>query len=293
MSTAGIVLFASDLHGITARYEKLFTAIRERKPSAVLLGGDLLPHALIKKHTSGFPAADFVLSYLRPALSDLKEQMKEAYPLIAVIMGNDDPRAEEENFLSLQESGLWQYIHNRSILHRGFTITGYAYVPPTPFALKDWERYDVSRYVDPGCSHPDEGKRTAPVDPNETEWSTIAQDLLRLSSGVEMSRSVWLFHSPPYQTGLDRAALDNVFFDHVPLDVHVGSIAIKRFIESEQPLLTLHGHIHESSRITGIWKEKLGQTIAVNAAAEKGEFCLISFEPDKPEEAVREIMAID
>jgi len=30
-------------------------------------------------------------------------------------------------------------------------------VPPTPFLLKDWEKYDVSAYVDPGCVSPEEG----------------------------------------------------------------------------------------------------------------------------------------
>jgi len=40
-----------------------------------------------------------------------------------------------------------------------------------------------------------------------------------------------VLHSPPYDTGLDRAALDGRSVDHAPLDVHVGSIAIRRFIE--------------------------------------------------------------
>jgi len=35
----------------------------------------------------------------------------------------------------------------------------------------------------------------------------------------------------------------------------VGSIAVRRFIEERQPLLTLHGHIHESARLTGDWRE--------------------------------------
>ena len=39
-------LFASDLHGSLPRYERLFAEIRERRPEAVLLGGDLLPSAL-------------------------------------------------------------------------------------------------------------------------------------------------------------------------------------------------------------------------------------------------------
>ena len=48
--------------------------------------------------------------------------------------------------------------------------------------------------------------------------------------------------------------------DHIPLDVHVGSIAIKRFIEAKQPMLTLHGHVHESTRLTGNWQQHIGNT---------------------------------
>ena len=56
-----------------------------------------------------------------------------------------------------------------------------------------------------------------------------------------LSRAVFLFHTPPYNTGLDRAALDGKKVNYVDLDVHVGSIAVRRFIESKQPLLTCTG----------------------------------------------------
>ena len=72
----------------------------------------------------------------------------------------------------------------------------------------------------------------------------------------DLSRAMFLFHTPPYNTGLDRAALDGKKVNYVDLDVHVGSIAVRRFIESRQPLLTLHGHIHESARITGSGKNE-------------------------------------
>lgn len=42
---------------------------------------------------------------------------------------------------------------------------------------------------------------------------------------------------------------------YAPMDVHVGSIALRRFIEARQPLLTLHGHVHESARLTGSWHQ--------------------------------------
>ena len=35
--------FATDIHGSTSRYKKLLDAIRDERPGAVFLGGDLLP----------------------------------------------------------------------------------------------------------------------------------------------------------------------------------------------------------------------------------------------------------
>jgi Icc-related predicted phosphoesterase len=75
--------------------------------------------------------------------------------------------------------------------------------------------------------------------------------------------------------------------DHVPVDVHVGSIAIKQFIEEKQPLLTLHGHIHESARITGSWKERIGNTFCFSAARDGPELALVRFDPDSPENTSR------
>jgi Icc-related predicted phosphoesterase len=75
--------------------------------------------------------------------------------------------------------------------------------------------------------------------------------------------------------------------DNTTLDVHVGSIAIRRFIEKRQPLITLHGHIHESARLTGSWRERLGRTWAFSAAHDGAELALVRFDPADPERATR------
>ena len=77
--------------------------------------------------------------------------------------------------------------------------------------------------------------------------------------------------------------------DHVPLDLHVGSIAVKRLIESRQPMITLHGHVHESARLTGSWKERIGRTHAFSAAHDGLELALIRFDPESPDTATREL----
>jgi uncharacterized protein len=283
-------LFVSDLHGRTERYQSLFAAILRKRPDFVFIGGDLLPPAIAALASSGLALNDFINSYLVAQFSALRDTLGDRYPDIFVILGNDDGRFEEESLLNADSNGLWHYAHNRKLSCRGFDIYGYSYVPPTPFMLKDWERYDVSAYVDPGCVPPDEGYRTFEVSEYDIRYSTIAEDLSQLANSDDLSHAVFLFHAPPYNTKLDFAALEGKFIDYAPLDPHVGSIAVRRFIEDRQPLITLHGHIHEATRLTGVWHERLGETHAFTAAHDGVELALVEFHLESPDKAIRELL---
>jgi uncharacterized protein len=283
-------LFSSDLHGREERYAKLLAAAADEHPAAVFLGGDLLPSAFDFAKSADPAHEDFVGGYLVPAFRDLRRQLAHAYPAVFVILGNDDPRFEESAMQVAAADGLWFYAHERRIEWAGYTVYGYSCVPPTPFRLKDWERYDVSRYVDPGCSSPEEGWRTVPAVESDVRYGTIKGDLEALVGSDAPDRTILLFHAPPYGTPLDRAALDGVSVDYAPLDVHVGSIAISRFIEARQPLVTLHGHIHESARLTGSWRTTIGRTHAFSAAHDGSELALVRFDPENPAAATRELV---
>lgn len=283
-------LFACDLHGRTRRYEKLFEAVRDETPGAVFLGGDLMPHGLMPASDGGHEHRDFLHDFLVPRFTRLMKELGRRYPRVFLILGNDDGRAWEGDFVDASSSGIWEYAHNKRIDFGSYRVYGYSYVSPTPFLLKDWEKYDVSRYVDPGCVSPEEGFRTVPIPDNEKKYSLIKEDLEGLAGGDILGNAVFLFHTPPHRTLLDRAALDGKMVDHVPLDVHVGSIAVRRFIEARQPLLTLHGHIHESSGITGFWRDKIGRTAMFSAAWHGPELALVSFDLEKLEEADRWLM---
>jgi Icc-related predicted phosphoesterase len=274
-------VFASDLHGTVDRYQKLLAVVAGERPAAVFLGGDLLP-----LHSSG----GFVEEFLAPGFAHLREASASTYPRVFLIPGNDDPRAEEPAFLEAAAGGLWEYAHGRRQEMGPFTVYGYACVPPTPFRLKDWERYDVSRYVDPGCVSPEDGIRTVAQPESDVKWGTIEADLARLVGADSLEHAVFLFHAPPHGGKLDRAALDGRVVDHAPVDVHVGSIAVRRFIETRQPLVTLHGHIHESARLTGSWRERMGRTFCFSAAHDGPELALVRFDLEDPGGARRELL---
>jgi len=281
--------FVSDLHGKIDRYRKLFDFIARERPQAVFLGGDLLPMPFDGSWSREPAGDDFVEDFLVAQFQKLAESLGGGYPRVMLILGNDDPRAEEAAMEQVSGRGVWEYVHDRKVVVDGIPVYGYAYVPPTPFQLKDWERYDVSRFVDVGCVSPEEGRRSVPVPERVVRYATIEKDLKRLTGDDDLEQAVFLFHSPPYRTKLDRAALDNKMVDHAPLDVHVGSIAIRRLIETRQPLVTLHGHIHESAGLTNAWRDRIGRTHMLSAAHGGPELALVRFDTDDPAKATREL----
>ena len=83
---------------------------------------------------------------------------------------------------------------------------------------------------------------------------TIEEDLRELALLGDPARTVYVCHTPPYGTDLDQ----------MHGGASIGSPALRAFIEREQPLLTLHGHVHESPRMSGSITDRLGETVCVN-----------------------------
>ncbi|MDY0342388.1 MAG: metallophosphoesterase [Lentimicrobium sp.] len=276
--------FVSDLHGSISRYELLFREMIRNKPSFVFLGGDLLPHIHRSARLKGENIPDFASDFLIPGFKKVRSQLGCNYPEVFVIMGNDDHRVEEPKFVEAAEKELWTYLNTSSFKFGPYTIYGYPFVPPTPFLLKDWEKYDISNAVSTGSLPPDAGFRT--VDSDDTSAATIAEDLEKLTADADMSKAVFLFHSPPYQSLLDQAEVGKP----VSSPLHVGSKAILNFIRERQPYLTMHGHIHESARLSGHWQQKFGRTQAFNAAHDGFGLSIIQFQIDNPDLAQRIIL---
>jgi len=231
---------------------------------------------------------DFLSRFISKPIMDLRE--KGIQTEVFVILGNDDPRTAAASLERLCTEGSLHYVNERAVPFGDLFVAGYSYVPPSPFLLKDWELYDVSRYVPPGSVPPDAGFRTVPVDSNRIRNRTMAMDLKELAEKSPPDRTIYLFHAPPANTCLDRAATDGRFIDGVPMDHNIGSMAIRRFIERYQPPITLHGHVHESRRISGSWNERLGKTLMINAANDGPELALVRFDTDDPKGASLELV---
>jgi Icc-related predicted phosphoesterase len=115
---------------------------------------------------------------------------------------------------------------------------------------------------------------------NKTPWNTpreypeeaIAERLDTLAAGLAgPATALFNLHVPPYDSRLDTAPLlgqDLKVKTSMGGEVTapVGSTAVRDAIERHQPLLSLHGHIHESGGAV-----RLGRTLAINAGSEYGE----------------------
>ncbi len=85
----------------------------------------------------------------------------------------------------------------------------------------------------------------------------------------DMSRAIFNFHAPPYGTGLDEApALDDTLrpMHGGAVMKPVGSTAVRDAINKHQPMLSVHGHIHESRAI-----KRMNRTLAINPGSVYGD----------------------
>jgi Icc-related predicted phosphoesterase len=116
---------------------------------------------------------------------------------------------------------------------------------------------------------------------NKTPWDTprecaeeeLAEKIRVLAEQIEdMDRAIFNIHVPPYGTGLDTAPeLEGGarLKRGGAITGPVGSTAVRDAILQYQPLLSLHGHIHES-RAT----QKLGRTISINPGSSYSDWSL-------------------
>ena len=127
---------------------------------------------------------------------------------------------------------------------------------------------------------------------NPTPWDTfreapeeeLAAKIEAVANQVpDMERTIFNFHAPPYGTGLDEApSLDaSLRPTHGGAVMKpVGSTAVRDAIRKHQPLLSVHGHIHESRGI-----KRMGRTMAINPGSVYGDGVLqgavIDLDPKK------------
>jgi Icc-related predicted phosphoesterase len=268
--------YTSDLHGQSALYEQLMAIIAAHRPAAAIIGGDLAPHS------GGADGIERQRVFLEGFLVEFARRVREASAgtTLMLMMGNDDWAANHA-CLERHDGALWRLLHDRVVSDLACPVAGLSWVPITPNALKDWERWDDGGPESPvrleGWTSRGGSREPIHVDPERRE-PTIAAALDDLGARAPASDTVFVLHSPPHGTCCDM----------ISATIHVGSRAIRRFAEHHEPPLVLSGHIHESPRVSGSWRDTIGATCVVNP----GQFgtqrlCGVWFDPRRPTETLR------
>lgn len=295
MTQSSLCLSVADVHGNKVQYEKTIALVRKHRIQHVFMCGDLLPkdggswHPDNTVRTIAMQAAfiqDYFLDYLR-RLGELTH--------VYAIFGNDDFIANY-HFVEDLKSPKVHFLNNQVMPlqdddHKLF-VAGYPYVGLTPFLHKDWERWDMQPEVLPHKIHRtdgyiSQGNQHVPVDAT-TDSRTIQADFERLAELSDPARTIYVCHEAPFDTPLDQISLTNKYIDGS--QVHIGSRAIRQFIEQRQPLMTMHGHIHETFDESGDFMWRCGKSVSVTAANDFSSQTLsyVLFSLDDPQLARRE-----
>ena len=264
------ILFVTDLHGNVAKYRRVFEAAIKHGVAAVVNGGDMLT---LDGDLHG-SQRDFIEGFLSPYFSGYEKA--GIYHL--GFLGNDDLKIHDDVFAETCR----KYKHIVNLAQRRFELNalefiGMNWVADYPFRLKDRCRRDGPGYVfqeqfGTGLLSTPEGFRELDDWPAyAATLPAIEDELAALPWPAAAGRTIYVIHTPPFGLGLDVISSGE----------KVGSQAVSRFIGETRPLLTLHGHIHESPAISGIWKAKIGETVCVQPGQMKANvlsYALIDLE---------------
>lgn len=257
------ILYVTDLHGNYSKYKKICSLLDTYKPDIVINGGDMYPKNAGSREQLKLEQKDFVNEYL-PNIFEAFEDKKIYY---LCMPGNDDFMMFDT--LLEHQCSNFKYVHNiaQSIVSIGdYEFIGMNMVPDYPFGLKDrclkddfYFKFVPQRMAKPIISKIDGSEEFMEFEDVDIWFSFCSTNkpidslLKTLPEPKDIHKTIYVIHCPPARCKLDVCADGR----------EVGSRSIYDFILLHQPLLTLHGHIHESPRMTNTWKHKIGSTIAV------------------------------
>jgi len=302
------LFYAGDVHGSRVCWKKFVNAAAHYPADVLVMGGDLTGKGLVPivREGDGSYSARVIGEQRIARTAEELDQMQLAittngmYPLIvdrdeAQRLAEDTAwREEAMERAVLDELRLWVEFADERL---GGTET-LAYVIPgndDPWSIdavlasgtsvvacdESIQRMGPHEMVSLGYSN-----RTPWRTPRELDEEEIYERLKRLVDQLETPhRAIFNVHVPPYESSLDTAFevdedLRYVMKGGRPHEVPTGSPAVRQIIEETQPLLSLHGHIHESKGVT-----RIGRTMAINPGSDYGsghlDGCLVHLAPDR------------
>ena len=283
------VFYASDIHGSDLLWRKFLGAAKFYEADASVMGGDLLGKAIvpIERTSDDTYRAEFLgderLVHEGTELDELVDAIRfnGFYPWIATrdeISGRAADTDELFGEVARSEIRRWVELAEQRASSNGssklFVMAGNDdpwYVDDILAASSALVFCD-DRIVRVGPHEMLSSSYANPTpwdSPRELDENALYGRLKRLAEQLEdPRRAIFNLHVPPYDSGLDTANEMNAdltlrYVGGQPHPIPVGSHAVRQVIEEVQPLLALHGHIHESRGET-----RIGRTLALNSGSE-------------------------
>ncbi len=289
-SDAALTLFyASDVHGSDLLWRKFLGAGKFYGAAASVMGGDLLGKAIvpIERRADGSHRLQFLgEERIVRSEAELDEtiaaiRMNGFYPWVGDsaevrrAVADEDARNRLFDEVARADIARWvQLAEERPSSDTRYVMAGnddpwfiddvLAASPAIVFCDDRVVRVGDHEMI--SCSY----ANPTPWDsPRELDEDALYARLRRLADQLEDSASaIFNLHVPPYASRLDTAVeLDEELRPRhrggQPVEIPVGSHAVRRIIEECQPLLALHGHIHESRG-----EARIGRTLALNSGSE-------------------------
>jgi Icc-related predicted phosphoesterase len=285
--------YASDIHGSERLWRKFLNAARFYQVEVLIMGGDIAGKAVVPiiKRNDSYTVPDLLgdKSFPPTELPAVERRIRDLgfYPhqttMEEVEVLHQDPMAVGQLFLYVMRETLecWLRLAEERLAGSGvrlYVMLGNDDEPQLREVLAS-----SSVAIDPedqvidlgegfemlSCGFANPTPWNSPREMPEVELQRHLEDLaLHLK---DPQRSIFNLHVPPVRTSIDQApvvdqTLQPVIHGGTILMGHAGSEAVRAVIEKYQPLLALHGHIHESRGIT-----RLGRTVCINPGSEYGE----------------------
>lgn len=282
--------YASDIHGSDVCWRKFLNSARFYGADILVMGGDVSGKAVIpvvstsRGHLVRQLAGERVLD--RAELDQMETRIRDMgfYPYHTTDEELDevwdDPAAVHRVFIDLMRESLGRWMDWAEQKLAGTGVAAYVMTGnDDPPELREMLA-ESSMVVDPEDKLIDLGEGISMIScgwSNQTPWDSpremteadLDRHIEKLAAEVaDPSRSVFNLHVPPIRTAIDRApvlddSLKPVVKGGAVLMESVGSEAVRAVIERHQPMLSLHGHIHESRGAI-----KIGRTLCINPGSE-------------------------
>jgi Icc-related predicted phosphoesterase len=284
------IFFVTDIHGSNVCYRKYLNALKVYNVDVGILLGDLTGKMLIPliEKAGGGWETTFMGHHTEANTAEELEQLKKTIEMVGYYWVHQtpdefqalkaDPKKLDDLFnrLMLERLKEWIALADERLANSTYKV----YMAPG-----NDDHFEVDKVIEDSIAIVNCNNKNVMVGDHEmitfswsnpTPWNTprekpdeelepMLEELISLVK--DKSTAIFNFHAPPYGYALDLAPeLTTDLVQAADRRIHVGSRAVAKMIEKYQPLIGLHGHIHESRGA-----QKLKRTLTINPGSEYSE----------------------